>query len=257
MTLPETDILGLRIHAVDLAAALAWAEQSIRQARPAYVCHVNVHTLVESWRDAALHAALSSATLAAPDGMPLVWQARRQGQPGTGRVYGPDFMTALLASTAQWTDRPCRHFFYGSTPAVMQGLLAAIRERHPATVIAGALTPPFRPLTAEEMAQHRAAIDASEADVVWIGLGAPRQEIWMHANRPLLRAPLLVGVGAAFDFIAGNKRQAPLWMQRAGLEWCFRMATEPARLGPRYASTIPPFLWRLLRAEFAAWGARR
>lgn len=94
-------------------------------------------------------------------------------------------------------------------------------------------------------------INASHADVIWVGLGAPRQEIWMHHHRPLLKAPLLAGVGAAFDFIAGNKAQAPLWMQHVGLEWCFRLITEPMRLGPRYAGTIPPFLWRLLRSEMA------
>lgn len=251
MSLPETEILGLRISAIDLDAATDWAERTIRQERPAYICHVNVHTLAESWRDAGLLAALSSATVAAPDGMPLVWLARRQGRPQTGRVYGPDFMAALLERTTAWTDRPCRHFFYGSTPGVMDGLLAALRNRYPAAVIAGALAPPFRPLTPDETEQHCAIINASHADVVWVGLGAPRQEIWMHRHRPLLKAALLAGVGAAFDFIAGNKAQAPVWMQRAGLEWCFRLATEPMRLGPRYADTIPPFLWRLLRSEIS------
>lgn len=257
MSLPATEILGLRIDTINLGAATDWAERTIRQGRPSYVCHVNVHTLAESWHDAALHAALSGATLAAPDGMPLVWLARRQGQPQTGRVYGPDFMAAMFTRTAVWADRPCRHFFYGSTAEVMDRLLAALRDRYPGMVIAGTLTPPFRPLTPEESEQHCAIINASAADIVWVGLGAPRQEIWMHHHRPRLKPPLLAGVGAAFDFIAGNKAQAPVWMQRAGLEWCFRLATEPLRLGPRYAGTIPPFLWRLLRSEISGRKGRR
>lgn len=257
MTLPGTDILGLRIHAFDLAFVLDWAEQTIRERRPSYLCHINVHTLAESWRDSALQAALSNAAMAAPDGMPLVWLARRYGQKQAGRVYGPDFMTAMLLRTEAWRDRPCRHFFYGSTPEVMGQLLTALRQRHPQIEIAGSLTPPFRPLTEQEAAEHRAVINASNADIVWVGLGAPRQEIWMHNQRPLLQAPLLAGVGAAFDFIAGSKKQAPLWMQRSGLEWCFRWLTEPLRLTPRYASTIPPFLWRLLRSEVSNWGRRR
>lgn len=257
MSLPGTEILGVRINAIDLATAADWAERTIREKRPSYICHVNVHTLAESWRDHALQAALSAATVAAPDGMPLVWLAHRQGQSQTGRVYGPDLMAALLARTAGWTDRPCRHFFYGSSQGVLQKLLTVVRQRYPAAVIAGSFAPPFRPLTPEEIEQHCAMIDASQADVVWVGLGAPKQEVWMHRHRALLKAPLLIGVGAAFDFIAGNKVQAPTWMQRAGLEWCFRLVTEPMRLGPRYAQTIPPFLWRLLRSEIAGRKGRR
>ena len=257
MSLPATDILGLRLHAIDLAAAVAWAEQTIRRRAPAYVCHVNVHSLVESWRDPLLHAALSGAGLAAPDGMPLVWQGRRQGHAGIGRIYGPDFMTAMLERTGAWQDRACRHFFYGSTPVVMAALLENLRRRFPGLVVAGALTPPFRPLSVAEQAEHHAMINASAADIVWVGLGAPRQEIWMHQHRAALQPPLLVGVGAAFDFFAGTKRQAPRWMQRAGLEWSFRLVTEPVRLAPRYAGTIPPFLWRLLCSELMGRGGRR
>jgi N-acetylglucosaminyldiphosphoundecaprenol N-acetyl-beta-D-mannosaminyltransferase len=246
MILPSVEIMGLRISAVTLDVAVRWAEETIRLNTASYVCHINVHTLEESWTDSELHAALSGAHLAGADGMPLVWLARHSGQPQTGRVYGPDFMAALLDRTSQWTDRPCRHFFYGSTPAVIESLTAIVKARYPHAVIAGHLAPPFRPLTGEEADEHCRIINDSGADIVWVGLGAPRQEIWIHRHRSLLKPALLVGVGAAFDFIAGTKRQAPLWMQRNGLEWLFRLATEPQRLAHRYGSTIPKFLWRLI-----------
>jgi len=251
------DILSLPVRDIDLRGAVEWAEERVLSRKPAYICHVNVHTLAESWRNPALRGALSEADLAVADGMPLVWLAHRQNGRSTERVYGPDFMTAMLDRAGPAPDRPWRHFFYGSTPLVMEGLLKSVADRFPGASVAGHITPPFRASTDSERDADRRAINASGADIVWVGLGAPRQEIWMHQNRTQLEPPLLVGAGAAFEFLAGTKPQAPRWMQRSGLEWSFRLLTEPRRLGPRYARTIPPFLWRVLSNEMAGWRQRR
>ncbi|MBP7064866.1 WecB/TagA/CpsF family glycosyltransferase [Ferrovibrio sp.] len=248
--MPKIEVMGLPLHAGDLALAQAQVLRWLRAGERQYICHVNVHTLVESWRDARLHDALAHAGMAATDGMPLVWLLRRRGAGQAGRVYGPDLMTALLASGEHVQGRPLRHFLFGGSPALLAQLRRAIQQKFPGADIVGCLAPPFRPFTAAEDAAHAAAIDASGADIVWVGLGAPRQEIWMRAQRETLQVPLLVGVGAAFDFIAGNKPWAPPWMQRHGLEWAFRLASEPRRLAGRYGRTIPLFLLRLLRDEW-------
>lgn len=245
----KLQVMGLPLHVADLALAQAQVLRWLRDGDRQYICHVNVHTLVESWRDARLHDALAHAGMAATDGMPLVWLLRRHGAAQAGRVYGPDLMIALLACTDHVHGRPLRHFLFGGSPALLAQLSQAIQQKFPHAEIAGMLAPPFRAFTAAEDAVHAAAIDASGADIVWVGLGAPRQEIWMRSQRENLRAPLLVGVGAAFDFIAGNKPWAPLWMQRNGLEWAFRLASEPRRLAGRYGRTMPRFVLRLLQDE--------
>lgn len=257
MTPQCLDILGQPIRDIGLSGTVEWAEQRIMSAKPAYICHVNVHTLAEGWHNPVLHGALSQADLAVADGMPLVWLARRQGGAHTERVYGPDFMTAMLERPGLRPDRPWRHFFYGSTPAVMDALLRSVADRYPGASVAGYISPPFRPSTQAELDADCRAINASGADILWVGLGAPRQEIWMHQNRARLETPLLVGVGAAFDFLAGTKPQAPRWMQRSGLEWSFRLLSEPRRLAPRYGRTIPPFLWRVICQEVAGWRRRQ
>lgn len=245
---PHTVILGIPIHMTTLEQAVAWAERAIRDRVPATVCHVNVHSLITAQDDPALRQALTHAGLAACDGMPLVWVGRRRGF-SAGRVYGPDFMRAMLAAAG---ERPYRHFLYGSTPEVLDALTAAIARVHPHAVICGTISPPFRPLTPEEETHYRTEIDAARPDIVWVGIGAPRQEIWLDRNRPFLDAPLLVGVGAAFDFLAGLKPQAPAWIQNMGLEWLYRWISEPRRLTGRYLSTIPRFVAAILREDVTA-----
>ncbi|MTJ81779.1 MAG: WecB/TagA/CpsF family glycosyltransferase [Telmatospirillum sp.] len=245
-----TDILGVPLHMTTLDGAVREAGRWICEGRRAYICHVNVHSLTASRDDPRLRAALAGADLAATDGMPLVWIGRSRGF-DCGRVYGPDLMEALCRATAGWRGRPCRHFLYGATAPVLEALRHRLAVLAPGVSIAGTLAPPMRPLTPEEEAQHRQQIDASGAHVVWVGLGAPRQELWMARNRPLLKAELLVGVGAAFDFLAGTKPQAPVWMRRAGLEWAFRLATEPRRLAWRYLSGNSRFLALLMASAIA------
>ena len=194
-------------------------------------------------------AAVRDATLAVPDGQPLVWALKALGHGDATRIYGPDLMAAFCARAAQ---RGIPVYLYGGrTPEALAMLQARLRERFPGLPIAGSFSPPFRPLSEREQVELAERIDSSGAAVVWVGVGQPKQERWMQEMRPRLSAPLLVGVGAAFDFHAGLVSQAPAWMQRAGLEWVYRLSREPRRLWRRYARYNPRFI-----AAFAAQYAR-
>lgn len=181
-----------------------------------------------------------------PDGMPLVWCGKAAGAFWMDRVYGPDLILRVCEESVEqgWT-----HFLYGAGPGVAEELATKLGSRFPRIRVAGTHTPPFREPTPEEEDEIVAMIDDSGADVVWIGLSTPDQERWMARFRPLLSAPVLVGVGAAFDIHAGRLRQAPRWMQRSGLEWLFRLAIEPKRLWRRYASVVPLFVWKVVRTS--------
>ena len=204
---------------------------------------------MESARDPLVRRAHRDAGMVVPDGMPLVWLLRRAGHRETQRVYGPDLMLAVFAraQAAGW-----RHYLYGSSPDVLRRLEANLRRRFPGALIAGAYAPPFRPPGAAEEDRVIAEIDGSGADILWVGLSTPKQELWMTQHRSRLRTPVLVGVGAAFDFHAGLLRQAPPVVQKLGLEWAFRLAMEPRRLFGRYARIVPGFL-ALLVAEKLGW----
>ncbi|MDX1545625.1 MAG: WecB/TagA/CpsF family glycosyltransferase [Rhodothermales bacterium] len=236
---PVTDILGLRVSAVDIPRALATIDGWIARREPRYACVSNVHSVMESWDDPALRRIHNEAGLVTPDGMPLVWISRLRGRRHVRRVYGPDLMLALCA---HGLERGYRHYFYGGADGVAGDLARRLGERFPGLVVAGAETPPFRPLTPEEDAAAVERINAARPDVVWVGLGMPKQERWMHAHVGRIEAPALIGVGAAFDFHTGRKPQAPAWMQRTGLEWAFRLATEPRRLAGRYLRHNPRFV---------------
>lgn len=250
---PRVDVLGVRVSAINVPAALAAFDAWIARGERAYVCVSGVHGVMESRRDPALRAIHNAAGLVTPDGMPLVWLSRLAGHRDATRVYGPDLM---LAYCAHGVAAGRRHYFYGGNPGV-PGLLAdRLEDRVPGLRVVGTHSPPFRALTPEEDDAEVARINASGADVVWVGLSTPKQERWMAAHRARLTAPVLVGVGAAFDFHAGLKRQAPRWMQRSGLEWAFRLASEPRRLGRRYLVNNPLFVWHVAR-QLAGAGAAR
>lgn len=239
--IPRANILGVGVSAVNMPQALdiieRWmADKARRSGR--YVCCSNTHSIMACQTDPALRAIHNRAGLVTPDGMPLVWLSRRAGFAQVERVYGPDLLLALCERTA---GSGARHFFYGGAPGVAEKLAENLRRRFPGLHVAGIIVPPFRPLSEAEDAHIVTEIEASGADVVWVGLGMPKQERWMADHAERLRA-VLIGVGAAFDFHAGVKRQAPLWMQQRGLEWLFRLLTEPRRLWRRYFSTIPPFI---------------
>jgi len=236
---PRYNVLGVGVSTLTLAQTAA-AILGVRGAlRRGYICLGTAHGLTTALRDPALEAAYAAAWLTTPDGMPLVWLGPR----GTGRVYGPDLMLAVCdAGRAVGL----RHFFFGGVPGVAPLLAERLAARFPGLAVAGAATPPFRPLDTPETDAFRAEITRTRPDVIWIGLGTPKQELFMAAHAAGLDAGVLVGVGAAFDFHSGRVRQAPRWMQRGGLEWLFRLATEPRRLGARYLVTNPLFVFHVL-----------
>jgi N-acetylglucosaminyldiphosphoundecaprenol N-acetyl-beta-D-mannosaminyltransferase len=189
-----------------------------------------------------VRAALNGADWATPDGMPVVWALRALGAKSVGRVYGPDLMLALTELSAQ---RGYAQFYLGGGEGVAERLAMTLQARFRNLRVAGHACPPFRPLNDAEEDALVQALNASGAQIVWVGLGSPKQDLWMQRFRPRLAAPLLVGVGAAFDFFTGGQKQAPRWMQRSGLEWAFRLAHEPRRLWRRYLIYNPKFLFQL------------
>jgi N-acetylglucosaminyldiphosphoundecaprenol N-acetyl-beta-D-mannosaminyltransferase len=237
---PVRDILGIPIAMTDYAQAMDVMDGMVARRERGYVCAVAVHAVMVSHHDSEMRSAVTGSTLTVPDGMPLVWAANLLGESLPNRVYGPELMDRYCARCA---DRGHRVWLYGGRDqgSLMQ-LALNLRRRHPGIEIVGGYSPPFRPLTGEEEDAIAEQINGSGADVVWVGVGVPKQEKWMAHMRPRLDAPVLCGVGAAFDFHAGRISQAPPWMQQRGLEWIYRIAQEPRRLLPRYLSYNPQFL---------------
>jgi N-acetylglucosaminyldiphosphoundecaprenol N-acetyl-beta-D-mannosaminyltransferase len=245
-------VLGVQLAVSDYQHVLDWMEAMIAAGARGYVTAAAVNLVMNAREDAETAAAVAAATLATPDGMPLVWALQALGHRQATRIYGPDLMAAFCARAAT-TGIPI--YLYGGRNAEALALLQArLRERFPGLPIAGAHSPPFRPLSDREQAEDVARIEASGAAVVWVGTGQPKQEQWMHQMRSRLSAPLLVGVGAAFDFHAGLVSQAPSWMQRSGLEWAYRLSREPRRLWRRYARYNPRFVIGFARQY--AWHLR-
>jgi N-acetylglucosaminyldiphosphoundecaprenol N-acetyl-beta-D-mannosaminyltransferase len=188
--------------------------------------------------------AVLASSFTVPDGQPVVWALRAYGNEATERIYGPELMERACARAAQ---TGARIFLYGGREARLAELTRKLRERHPGITIVGGHQPLYRALSENEQREVADLINAAEPDIVWVGLGVPLQEKWMRTMRPQLEAPVLVGVGAAFDFLSGAVAQAPAWMQRAGLEWLFRLTREPRRLWRRYARYNPRFAWWVTR----------
>jgi len=239
VTVARSNILGVGVSAINIAVAMQVMDQWIEARTPNYVCVTGVHGVMESQSDPALRQIHNKAGLVTPDGMPLVWLSRVMGQHDVDRVYGPDLMLAYCQHSV---EKGYRHFLYGSSPAVLAQLESNLRRQFPGIMIVGVISPPFRALTAEEDQATVDEINGAAPDIVWVGLSTPKQELWMAAHVKRLDAPVLVGVGAAFDFHAGSKQQAPYWMQRSGLEWLFRLVTEPRRLWRRYLYNNPRFI---------------
>ena len=238
----SAELLGVALALIDYDATLDWIDAAVAARSPEYVCVAATHTVMAAAEDPDLRAAVRAASMTVPDGQPLVWalQALGHGAALNGRVYGPELMARACERGARTGTRM---FLYGGRDAgVLQQLTANLERRFPGVRIVGGHVPPFRPLTdAEEDAVVR-EIDGCGADVVWVGIGVPKQEKWMARMRPRLQAPVLVGVGAAFDFHAGLVPQAPGWIQAAGLEWAYRLAREPRRLWRRYLRYNPRFV---------------
>ena len=239
----QTNVLGVNVSAINMELALTTIKGWIDRSETHYVCVTGVHGVMESHDDASLQAIHNAAGLVTPDGMPLVWVSQLRGFKHVDRVYGPDLMLALCEQSVAWG---ARHFLYGGADGVPELLAQCLTQRFPGLDIVGTYSPPFRPLTPEEDERVIAMINDSGADVVWVGLSTPKQERWMAAHVGRLEASVLIGVGAAFDFHAGLKKQAPRWIQRSGTEWLFRVMNEPRRLWCRYARNNPRFMALLL-----------
>jgi N-acetylglucosaminyldiphosphoundecaprenol N-acetyl-beta-D-mannosaminyltransferase len=238
---PETvSVLDVPLALTDYTRTLDWMDDMIAARERGYVCVCNVHTVMASGEDPELRAALGGSDINVPDGQPLVWAINALGHSLAGRVYGPELMSRACERAAV-----AGHRFYlygGRNQGALVQLALNLRQRHPGVKIVGGYSPPHRPLTPEEQEGVAEEINNSRADVVWVGIGVPKQEKWMAQMRPRLGAPLLIGVGAAFDFHAGLVPQAPNWLQEAGLEWAYRLAHEPRRLWRRYLRYNPRFL---------------
>ena len=237
-------VLGVEVNAVQIPDTIATLERWIAERRPGrYVVVANVHVIMEAKAQASFARVLAEAALVAPDGMPLVWIGRGRGFPLPRRCYGPELMLEFLRATA---GRRYRHFFYGGAPGVAEELARRLTARFPGLEVAGTYSPPFRPLTPEEDAEVVERINRARAQVLWVGLGCPKQEIWMHEHGGRLNVAVALGVGQAFDIHTGRARQAPAWAREHGWEWAFRLVWEPRRLWRRYLVYNTKFLWCVL-----------
>ncbi|MCF3648237.1 WecB/TagA/CpsF family glycosyltransferase [Synoicihabitans lomoniglobus] len=238
MTVPRFNVLGVGVHALDLPRATTLVVEAATQKRGAYVCCCDAHSITRARQNREHRNTLNAAYLTTPDGMPLVWLGKLAGYRDTQRVYGPDLLEAVCAATA---DTSLTHFFYGGAPGTATELARRLILRHPGLLVAGSHSPPVA--DAEDLPIN--AIARARPDFVWVGLSTPKQEAFM---RRLAESEtdfgVTLGVGAAFDFLSGNVRQAPLSIQRSGLEWLWRLFQEPGRLGTRYLRTAPLFALR-------------
>lgn len=246
---PTVAVLGVPLALTDYEDTLDWIDAAVAARELGYICVCNVHTVMASGEDPELRGALLSSAMNLPDGQPLVWAINALGNSLKGRVYGPELMARACGRS---TRGPHRFYLYGGrNQGALVQLALNLRQRYPGVKIVGGYSPPHRPLTDEEEEAVVDEINGTGADVVWVGIGVPKQEKWMARMRERLTAPVLVGVGAAFDFHAGLVPQAPAWLQEAGLEWAYRLAHEPRRLWRRYVRYNPRFVrafaWQLAR----------
>lgn len=230
--LKKFSVLGVKVDAVQIPDVILQMRDWIAQrGRSRYIAVTGMHGVMEAHHSAECRSVLDGADMVVPDGMPLVWIGRLRGHSLRRRVYGPELMQRFCRQTSRCGYR---HFIYGGHASVPEEVAGRLRALCPGIRIVGGDSPPFRALTPEEDAAVVQAINNAAPDVLWIGLGTPKQELWMRKHRDLLQVPVMVGVGAAFDFLAARKKQAPAWMRENGLEWLFRLVQEPGRLWKRY-----------------------
>jgi N-acetylglucosaminyldiphosphoundecaprenol N-acetyl-beta-D-mannosaminyltransferase len=237
--LSRLNVLGVGVTATNMDHTLATISDWIRRRERHYVCVTGVHGVMESHRSAEIREIHNAAGMVTPDGMPLAWLLRLAGHRDSDRVCGPEMMPELFVKSQA---HGYRHYLYGGSPEALVLLSKQLNELAPEALIVGTCSPPYRPLTAEEDTAIVDDINASGADIVWVGLSTPKQERWMAAHRARLEAPVLIGVGAAFDIHAGLVPRAPRFLRRSGFEWTYRLILEPRRLWRRYMSAVPQFV---------------
>jgi N-acetylglucosaminyldiphosphoundecaprenol N-acetyl-beta-D-mannosaminyltransferase len=239
-------ILDVGVHAQPFEAAanriIEWSQADT----PRYVCTCPVYTLMIAQEMPAVRAALDAADMVSADGMPVVWMQRYHGALEAERCFGPGLMRAVAELSA---GTGLRHYLWGGQSGVPEQLQASLRREYGDVNVVGWFSPPFEEVGTPPRQEYIERINAAKPDIVWVGLGSPKQDIWMHMYREHLNAPVLIGVGAAFDFLSGRKRQAPKWLGDVGLEWSFRLLQEPRRLARRYLKYNTLFVWRVLREE--------
>ncbi|HEY5346166.1 MAG TPA: WecB/TagA/CpsF family glycosyltransferase [Verrucomicrobiae bacterium] len=232
------NVLGVGLCVLNLPTALAAIADAVKLRRKGYICVTGVHGVMEAQTDDTFKKILNNAFLCTPDGMPMVWAGKLNGNAEMSRVYGPD----LLLDVCAWSETSgAKHFFYGGADGVAELLAQKLKLKFPKLEIVGTFTPPFRALNADEENKLREQVAAAQPDIFWVGLSTPKQEKFMAEFLPKLDTTLMIGVGAAFDFHSGRVKQAPRWMQRSGLEWFYRLCCEPRRLAKRYFKNNPLF----------------
>ena len=237
---PTEEILGVPLALTNYERTMDWIDAMVAARQKGYLSAAAVHLVMVAQEDEATRRAVEHASLIVPDGQPLVWSLRALGHEDASRVYGPDLMAKYCERSARTGTK--MYLYGGRNQGALVELALRLRRRFPGLKIVGGYSPPFRPLDDEEREWVVRDIERTRADVVWVGTGQPKQEIWMHEMRDVVEAPMLIGVGAAFDFHAGLVPQAPPWMQDVGLEWSFRLAQEPRRLWKRYLRYNPRFI---------------
>jgi N-acetylglucosaminyldiphosphoundecaprenol N-acetyl-beta-D-mannosaminyltransferase len=254
MSPEKIKVLTVNVSVLNLKSAANAVLDSIKARRKGYVCVTGVHGIIEAQDDESFRNILNHASLCTPDGVPLVWVGRAQyGKSEMGRVYGPDLMWELFRIS---DHQPIRHFFYGGKEGVADLLKDRLLQHFPNAIVAGTYCPPFRPLTANEEVELANQVREARPDIMWIGLSTPKQERFMAAYLDKLDTTLMIGVGAAFDFYAGLVPQAPVWIQKSGLEWLYRLTKEPKRLWNRYSRIVPRFLFLITRQMLASSRSR-
>ena len=237
--IPKCNIMGVDIAAINMPWLVEFTKKHIKELSGNYLCVFNVHTTVMSYDNPKYCTVQNGGIMAIPDGGPLSSVGRRRGFEQMERTTGPDYLKEILKISEK---EGYRHFFYGSTEETLEKLQKHLKENYPGVQVAGMYSPPFRALSREEDQEIVRLVNESQADFVWIGLGAPKQECWMAEHQGTIEG-FMVGVGAAFDYLAGNISRAPMWMQKTNLEWLYRLIQEPKRLFKRYFYTNTKFIW--------------
>jgi N-acetylglucosaminyldiphosphoundecaprenol N-acetyl-beta-D-mannosaminyltransferase len=236
------DVLGVKVSAINMSQAVDTADRWIRAGQPGYVCVTGVHGVMEAQKNPEFREILNHAMMNTPDGMPMSWVGRLQGFEDMDRVFGPDFMSAMCQLSL---ERGFRHFLYGGQPGIAEKLKYSLQKKFPGLQVVGTYTPPFRDMNVEEEDTLLAQLRDTRPHILWVGLSTPKQERFMAQYVDRLQVPLLVGVGAAFDYHTGAIRDCSTWIKRAGLQWLHRLAQDPRRLWRRYLRNNPAFVWNI------------